>query len=115
MEPITSHGNARLKHARKLQARRHRRAMGQFLAEGEDIVEEALPAGVRRARLAALERADPRLDDAHAEWPPHARKHRSFARSAGEDRCEARGSGARTVPGEPRQTEQRGAEAGPAE
>ena len=46
MEPITSHGNARLKHARKLQARRHRRALGQFLAEGEDIVEEALAAGI---------------------------------------------------------------------
>jgi len=46
VEPITSHGNARLKHARKLQARRHRRALGQFLAEGEDIVEEALAAGI---------------------------------------------------------------------
>ncbi len=46
MEPITSHGNARLKHARKLQARRHRRALGQFLAEGEDIVEEGLAAGI---------------------------------------------------------------------
>ena len=37
---------ARLKHARKLQARRHRRALGQFLAEGEDIIEEALAAGI---------------------------------------------------------------------
>jgi TrmH family RNA methyltransferase len=46
VEPITSHGNARLKHARKLQARRHRRLLGQFLAEGEDIVEEALAAGI---------------------------------------------------------------------
>jgi TrmH family RNA methyltransferase len=46
VEPITSHGNARLKHARKLQARRHRRALGQFLAEGEDIIEEALAAGI---------------------------------------------------------------------
>jgi RNA methyltransferase, TrmH family len=46
VEPITSHGNARLKHARKLQARRHRRVLGQFLAEGEDIVEEALAAGI---------------------------------------------------------------------
>jgi TrmH family RNA methyltransferase len=46
VEPITSHQNARLKHARKLQARRHRRILGQFLAEGEDIVEEALSAGI---------------------------------------------------------------------
>jgi TrmH family RNA methyltransferase len=46
VEPITSHANARLKHARKLQARRHRRLLGQFLAEGEDIVEEALAAGI---------------------------------------------------------------------
>ena len=46
VEPITSRANARLKHARKLQARRHRRLLGQFLAEGEDIVEEALAAGI---------------------------------------------------------------------
>jgi RNA methyltransferase, TrmH family len=46
MEPITSHSNARLKHARKLQTRRNRRALGQFLAEGEDIVSEALSAGI---------------------------------------------------------------------
>ena len=46
VEPITSQSNARLKHARKLQARRHRRILGQFLAEGEDIVEEALAAGI---------------------------------------------------------------------
>ena len=46
MEPITSHSNARLKHARKLQTRRNRRALGQFLAEGEDIVAEALAAGI---------------------------------------------------------------------
>jgi TrmH family RNA methyltransferase len=46
MEPITSHSNARLKHARKLQTRRNRRALGQFLAEGEDIVAEALSAGI---------------------------------------------------------------------
>ncbi len=45
-EPITSRANARLKHARKLQARRHRRLLGQFLAEGEDIVEEGLAAGI---------------------------------------------------------------------
>jgi RNA methyltransferase, TrmH family len=46
LEPITSRANARLKHARKLQARRHRRLLGQFLAEGEDIVEEGLAAGI---------------------------------------------------------------------
>ncbi len=46
LEPITSRANARLKHARKLQARRHRRVLGQFLAEGEDLVEEALAAGI---------------------------------------------------------------------
>ena len=46
LEPITSRANARLKHARKLQARRHRRLLGQFLAEGEDLVEEALAAGI---------------------------------------------------------------------
>jgi RNA methyltransferase, TrmH family len=46
LEPITSRANARLKHARKLQARRHRRILGQFLAEGEDLVEEALAAGI---------------------------------------------------------------------
>ena len=46
MEPITSRANARLKAARRLQAKRHRTAAGLFLAEGEDIVEEALAAGV---------------------------------------------------------------------
>jgi TrmH family RNA methyltransferase len=46
MEPITSRANARLKAARRLQAKRHRGAAGLFLAEGEDIVEEALAAGV---------------------------------------------------------------------
>jgi RNA methyltransferase, TrmH family len=46
LEPITSRANARLKHARKLQARRHRRLLGQFLAEGEDLVEEAMAAGI---------------------------------------------------------------------
>jgi RNA methyltransferase, TrmH family len=46
VEPITSRANARLKAARRLQAKRHRTAAGLFLAEGEDIVEEALAAGV---------------------------------------------------------------------
>ena len=46
MEPITSRANARLKAARRLQAKRQRTAAGLFLAEGEDIVEEALAAGV---------------------------------------------------------------------
>ena len=46
MEPITSRANARLKAARKLQAKRNRLAAGLFLAEGEDIVEEALSEGI---------------------------------------------------------------------
>ena len=46
MEPITSRANARLKAARKLQAKRNRLAVGLFLAEGEDIVEEALSEGI---------------------------------------------------------------------
>jgi TrmH family RNA methyltransferase len=45
-EAITSRANARLKHARKLQAKKHRLAEGLFLAEGEDLVEEALSAGI---------------------------------------------------------------------
>jgi len=45
-EPITSRANARLKHARKLQAKKHRLAEGLFLAEGEDLVEEGLAAGI---------------------------------------------------------------------
>jgi TrmH family RNA methyltransferase len=45
-EAITSRTNARLKHARKLQAKKHRLAAGLFLAEGEDLVEEALSAGI---------------------------------------------------------------------
>jgi TrmH family RNA methyltransferase len=55
VEPITSRANARLKHARKLQARRHRRALGQFLAEGEDIVSEALAAGILPAETMIAE------------------------------------------------------------
>ncbi len=46
MEPITSRSNARLKAARKLQAKRNRVTEGLFLAEGEDIVGEALACGV---------------------------------------------------------------------
>jgi RNA methyltransferase, TrmH family len=46
LEPITSRANARLKAARRLQAKRHRTTAGLFLAEGEDIVEEALGAGI---------------------------------------------------------------------
>src|SRR5438309_2355119 len=45
-DAITSRANARLKHARKLQAKKHRLAAGLFLAEGEDLVEEALSAGI---------------------------------------------------------------------
>jgi RNA methyltransferase, TrmH family len=58
MEPITSRANARLKAARKLQAKRNRVAAGLFLAEGEDIVEEALAAGILPAEtFAAADRA----------------------------------------------------------
>jgi TrmH family RNA methyltransferase len=46
LEPITSPGNARLKAARRLQTKRHRTREGLFLAEGEDVVEEALAAGI---------------------------------------------------------------------
>jgi RNA methyltransferase, TrmH family len=46
METITSRTNARLKAARRLQAKRHRTQSGLFLAEGEDIVEEGLAAGI---------------------------------------------------------------------
>jgi RNA methyltransferase, TrmH family len=46
MEVITSRTNARLKAARRLQAKRHRNQSGLFLAEGEDIVEEGLAAGI---------------------------------------------------------------------
>jgi TrmH family RNA methyltransferase len=46
VEPIRSRANARLKAARKLQAKRNRLTAGLFLAEGEDIVEEALAAGI---------------------------------------------------------------------
>ena len=45
-EPIRSRANARLKAARKLQAKKHRLSSGLFLAEGEDIVEEGLAAGL---------------------------------------------------------------------
>ena len=53
MEPITSRANARLKAARKLQAKRNRLTAGLFLAEGEDIVEEALSAGILPAETFA--------------------------------------------------------------
>ena len=45
VEPIRSRGNAQLKRARRLQAKKHRLADGRFLAEGEDLVEEALAGG----------------------------------------------------------------------
>jgi len=46
VDPITSRANPRLKAARRLQAKRHRLREGLFLAEGEDIVEEGLAAGI---------------------------------------------------------------------
>lgn len=45
-EPISSRANPRLKHLRRLQAKKHRLAEGLFVAEGEDLVEEALAAGI---------------------------------------------------------------------
>jgi len=56
---ITSRANARLKAARRLQAKRHRRAQGVFLAEGEDLVGEALAAGILPVETFVA-----------AEWPP---------------------------------------------
>jgi TrmH family RNA methyltransferase len=46
MEAITSRANPRLKALRRLQAKRHRLREGLFVAEGEDIVEEGLAAGI---------------------------------------------------------------------
>jgi RNA methyltransferase, TrmH family len=45
-EPITSPRNQRLKELRRLQDRKHRRETGLFVAEGEDLVAEALRHGV---------------------------------------------------------------------
>ena len=52
-EAITSRANARLKHARKLQAKKHRLAAGLFLAEGEDLVEDAIVRLVPQRRVLA--------------------------------------------------------------
>jgi RNA methyltransferase, TrmH family len=46
VEAIRSRANPRLKALRRLQAKRHRLAAGLFVAEGEDIVEEGLAAGI---------------------------------------------------------------------
>ena len=59
MEPIRSRANARLKAARRLQAKRHRRTAGLFLAEGEDIVEEALSAGILPAETFVADGREP--------------------------------------------------------
>jgi RNA methyltransferase, TrmH family len=63
VEPIRSRGNAQLKRARRLQAKKHRVAEGRFLAEGEDLVEEGLAAGLLPVEtFVAAERApDPGL------------------------------------------------------
>ena len=65
MEPITSRTNARLKAARKLQAKRNRLREGLFLAEGEDIVDEALAAGI--LPVESFVGAERRPDDGLAE------------------------------------------------
>jgi TrmH family RNA methyltransferase len=54
---ITSHDNEKLKLVRKLASRRWRGKLGLFVAEGEDLVTEALAAGYRpRAVLVDAER-----------------------------------------------------------
>jgi TrmH family RNA methyltransferase len=58
-EPIRSRANGRLRAARKLQARKHRRAVGLFLAEGEDIVEEGLAAGLLPAETFVADERPP--------------------------------------------------------
>jgi TrmH family RNA methyltransferase len=45
-EPITSPRNQRLRELKRLQDRKHRRETGLFVAEGEDLVAEALRHGV---------------------------------------------------------------------
>jgi TrmH family RNA methyltransferase len=75
VEPIRSRANARLKAARKLQSKRNRLAAGLFLAEGEDIVEEALDAGILPAEtfLAAGREPPPELVSRLARGgPAHA-------------------------------------------
>jgi RNA methyltransferase, TrmH family len=58
-DPIRSRANSRLRAARKLQARKHRRAAGLFLAEGEDIVEEGLAAGLLPAETFVADERPP--------------------------------------------------------
>jgi RNA methyltransferase, TrmH family len=48
---ITSASNSRLKLIRKLESRRQREKLGQFVAEGEDIVDAARAAGIEPADL----------------------------------------------------------------
>jgi RNA methyltransferase, TrmH family len=50
-EPITSKRNQRLRELRRLQDRKHRRETGLFVAEGEDLVAEALRHGVAPATV----------------------------------------------------------------
>jgi TrmH family RNA methyltransferase len=45
-EPISSRTNPRVKDARRLHLKKHRMTTGLFLAEGEDVVGEALSAGI---------------------------------------------------------------------
>ena len=71
---ITSRDNARLKLIRRLESRRQREKLGLFVAEGEDLVEAALDAGVEpvealvdaerpalAGRLPGAEQVEPRL------------------------------------------------------
>ena len=69
---ITSAANPRLKLVRKLAARRQREQLGLFVAEGEDLVEAALDAGVQPVEvLVDAERPvlTRRLADAEAVAP----------------------------------------------
>jgi TrmH family RNA methyltransferase len=59
---ITSASNPRLKLVRKLESRRQREKLGLFVAEGEDLVEAALVAGIEPVDLlVAGEDVEPKL------------------------------------------------------
>jgi RNA methyltransferase, TrmH family len=55
---ISSRANPRLKRARRLQGRRARALSGLFVAEGEDLLEAALAAGIAPVEVLAAPEAD---------------------------------------------------------
>jgi RNA methyltransferase, TrmH family len=59
VDAIRSRANPRLKALRRLQAKRHRMQLGLFVAEGEDIVEEGLAAGILPAETFVAESRPP--------------------------------------------------------